>query len=147
MRSVKFALQVDAMTRYSKKQYRRHMFALMLVYVALVLLEWPYARSTANLPWKIVLALVPVVPVIAVIWLQAVRVMHSDELQQRLCLIALSVATGVVAAASMIGGFLCASHVLAFDGDVLIWVVPALCLVFGLTHVVISRRYGLAGCE
>src|SRR6185312_16059586 len=83
------------MARYTEKQYRRHMFVLMAVYVALMLLEWPYARSAASLPWKFALTLVPTVPVIAVLWLAARRVMHSDELQQRLHLIALSVATGV----------------------------------------------------
>jgi len=135
------------MARYTLRQYRLQMLALMTVYVALMLLEWPYVRNTDSTPLKIVLALVPVLPMIAVIWLIGRRVMLSDELEQRLYLISLSVATGVVCAASLIGGFLAASHVIALDGDVLIWVFPMLSLCFGATHRIVGRRYGYASCE
>ena len=52
-----------------------------------------------------------------------------------------------VSALSMVGGFLCATKVIALDGDVLIWIYPVLCIVFGITHVLLSRRYGGSGCE
>ena len=135
------------MSRYTEKQYQRHMFATMAVYVALMLLEWPQVRSVSSLPWKIVLALLPVIPVVIVIWLLARRVMHGDELEQRLYLLALSVASGVICALTLVGGFLSAAGVVALDGDVLIWVAPVLSIVFGLTHVWLKRRYGGAGCS
>ena len=135
------------MQRYTKKSYRRHMWALMMLYVALMLLVWPHARGATSLPLKIALALVPTLPVLAVIGLMAKLVMHSDELEQRLYLSALSVATGVVATASMIGGFLCSAGVFRLEGDILIWVFPALCMTYGVAHVLFARRYGGAGCE
>lgn len=135
------------MSRYTEKQYRRHMFSVMAIYVALMLLEWPHVRSVSSLPWKIAMALAPAIPVIIVIWLMAKRLMHSDELEQRLHLMALSVATGMICALTLIGGFLCAAGVIALDGDILIWVAPILSLIYGATHVWLRRRYGATGCS
>ena len=134
------------MSRYTEKQYRRHMFLIMAIYVALMLLEWPQVRSVSSLPWKIALALAPPIPIIIVIWLMARRVMHSDELEQRLHLTALSVATGMICSLSLVGGFLCAAGVLALDGDILIWVAPVLSIIYGVTHLWLGRRYGNTGC-
>lgn len=135
------------MSRYTEKQYRRHMFSVMAIYVALMLLEWPHVRSVSSLPWKIAMALAPAIPVIIVIWLMAKRLMHSDELEQRLHLMALSVATGMICALTLIGGFLCAAGVIALGGDILIWVAPILSLIYGATHVWLRRRYGATGCS
>ena len=134
------------MSRYTEKQYRRQMFFVMAIYVALMLLEWPHVRSVSSLPWKIAMALAPVIPVIIVIWLMAKRLMHSDELEQRLHLMALSLATGMICALTLICGFLCAAGVFALDGDILIWVAPILSLIYGATHVWLRRRYGGTGC-
>ena len=134
------------MSRYTEKQYRRHMFLIMAIYVALMLLEWPQVRHVSSMPWKIALALAPPIPIIVVIWLMARRVMHSDELEQRLHLMALSVATGMICALTLIGGFLCAAGVLALDGDILIWVAPILSMIYGVTHLWLGRRYGSTGC-
>ncbi len=135
------------MSRYTEKQYRRHMFLIMAVYVALMLLEWPQVRSVSSLPWKIALALAPPIPIIIVIWLMARRVMHSDELEQRLHLTALSVATGMICSLSLVGGFLSAAGVLALDGDILIWIAPVLSIIYGVTHLWLGRRYGNTGCS
>jgi len=131
---------------YSRKRYRAGVFALMAVYLALMLLAWPAVRGGHGLATRVVLAVLPALPVIGVIWLMVWRVLHADELEQRLHMIALSVASGVVAAASLVGGFLGAAGVLV-RGDLLIWVFPALCVVYGLARWLAARRYGVAGCE
>jgi hypothetical protein len=134
------------MARYTQSQYRRQMLVLMAVYVALMLFAWPQVH-TAPLPLRFVLALAPVLPVVAVIVLLAKRVMHSDELEQRVHMLALSVATALVATLSLVGGFLCAAGVLGFSGDVLIWVVPLLSVAYGGMRWWLGRRYGGVGCE
>lgn len=139
---MKRALQIP----YSRRRYRAATLALMAVYVALMLLVWPFARGAHGTPTKVALALLPVLPVIGVIWLMVWRVLHADELEQRLHMVALSVASGVVAAASLVGGFLGAAGVLV-RGDLLLWVFPALCLVYGLARWIAARRYGTGGCE
>ncbi len=135
------------MARFTQRQYRTQLLAVMAVYVALMLGEWPHVRDTVSLPVKVTLALLPVAPMFVVIWLIARRVMHSDELQQRLYLLALGIAAAVVCAASLVGGFLAASHAIALDGDVLIWVFPLLSGSFGIAHLWLGRRYGYGGCE
>jgi hypothetical protein len=126
--------------------YRRQMAVLMAIYVLATLLLLPQARAAANVPWKTLLALLPTLPIVIVIWLTATFVMASDELEQRLHLVGLSVATGIVGALSVMGGFLCATGVVNMDGDVLIWVFPALTLIYGGTHWLAARRYGVVGC-
>ena len=134
------------MPRFSRNQYRLQMAAVMTVYIALMLLVWPYARHRASLPWKVALTLLLVLPVVVFIGLMARQVIDSDELQQRVHLVALSTATAVVAALSMAGGFLCAAGVLALGGDILLWVFPALCLSYSAARALFARRYGGLGC-
>lgn len=134
------------MPRYTEKQYRKQVLLLMAAYVAIMFLVWPHIRSASSLSWKVVVSLAAATPVVVVIWLAAKRVMHSDELEQRLHLTALSIATGMICSLSVIGGFLCAAGVLALDGDILIWVAPALSMTYGVTHLWLRRRYGIAGC-
>lgn len=134
------------MSRFLLSHYRRNVILLMAVYLALLLLLWPLTKTTPSLALKAVFALLPVLPMIGALWLIACKVMASDELQQRVHLIALSTATGVVSAASLAGGFLCATHVVELDGDILIWIMPALALVYAATRWIIGRRYGGLGC-
>lgn len=128
------------MTRISKGRYNLQVAAIMVVYVALMLFEWPLVGKTEGLALRTLLALLPAVPVVIVIALMARMVMRGDELEQRMHLVALSVATGVVSVASIIGAFLAIAHVWTVAGDVLIWVFPALCLVYGATRLVLVRR-------
>lgn len=128
------------MARISKGRYNLQVAAIMVVYVALMLFEWPLVGKTEGLALRTLLALLPAIPVVMVIALMARMVMRGDELEQRMHLVALSVATGVVSVASIIGAFLAIAHVWIVGGDVLIWVFPALCLVYGATRVVLVRR-------
>ncbi|MGA9422508.1 MAG: hypothetical protein WBW61_09105 [Rhodanobacteraceae bacterium] len=127
---------------YSKKRYTLQVLALMTVYIALMVLAFPHAHRVHR-PWlAIVLALAPVAPVVAMVWVLARRIIDSDELAQRLHLIALSVATGIIATLSLAIGFLCAAGVLMLKGDILIWVFPILCVTYGLTRLWVGIRYG-----
>jgi cadmium resistance protein CadD (predicted permease) len=134
------------MPRFTRKQYRLQMAAVMTGYIVLMLLLWPYARHVASLPRKAALTLLLVLPIGLAIWLMAKLVMHSDELEQRVRLLALSTATAVVAALSMAGGFLCAAGVFVLGGDILLWVFPALCLSYATAYALFARRYGGLGC-
>ena len=125
---------------------RRQVLVLMLVYMVLLAIFWPQARAATSLPLKAVFALLPVVPMCAALWLIAMDVLRSDELQQRVHLIALSIATGVVAALSFVAGVLSAMGVVALGGDDLIWVFPALALTYAAARWLVGRRYGGLGC-
>ena len=126
---------------------RRQVLALMLVYLVLLAVFWPQARAVTSLPLKAVFALLPVVPMCAALWLIAIDVLRSDELQQRVHLIALSIATGVVAALSFVAGVLSAMGVVVLGGDDLMWVLPALALTYAAARWLVGRRYGGLGCS
>jgi hypothetical protein len=128
------------MARVSKRRYNLQVLAIMAVYVALMLFEWPLVAKTDGLALRTLLALLPTLPVVVVIGLMARLVMRGDELEQRMHLVALSVAVGVVSVASIVGGFLVIAKVWKVGGDILIWVFPVLCVTYGVTRVVLVRR-------
>lgn len=130
------------MNRLSQKQYQWQTMLTMTVYVVVLLLVWPLARSVDSLTLKLLFALTPTVPMFYMFVLMARRIRDSDELEQRMHLIALGVASVVVGALSLIGGFLAAAHVLQLDGSVLIWVFPVMLFSYGFAHVIVVRRYG-----
>ena len=128
------------MARVSKRKYNLQVLLIMLVYVALMVFEWPLVGKTEGLALRTLLALLPALPVVAVIVLAARMVMRGDELEQRLHLVALSVAVGVISVASIVGGFLAIAKVWTIGGEILFWVFPVLCVVYGVTRLVLVRR-------
>lgn len=130
------------MPRLNHKRYEQHLMAAMSLYIAVLLLTLPLARTATGLLLKGALAIAPVIPMLYVIWMMAQRIRHSDELEQRMHLVALGVATAVVAACSLIGGFLATAKVLPIDGSILIWVFPLMLFCYGATRWWLARRYG-----
>lgn len=130
------------MNRLSNKQYQWQTMLAMIVYIVVLLLVWPLARTVDSLLLKLLFALTPTVPMFYMFVLMARRIRDSDELEQRMHLIALGVSSVVVGALSLVGGFLAAANVLKLDGSVLIWVFPLMLVSYGLAHVIVVRRYG-----
>lgn len=128
------------MARVSKARYNLQVAVIMAIYVALMLFEWPLVAKTDGLALRTLLALLPAVPVVAVIALLARMVVRGDELEQRLHLIALSIAVGVISVASIVGGFLAIAKVWTVGGEILFWVFPALCMLYGISRIVLVRR-------
>jgi hypothetical protein len=133
------------MPRVPERHYQRRSMAAVVVYVAIVMLARAPAREATSLPLQMLYALLPVVPMIYVIWLLAQRIRASDELEQRTHLIGLGVATGVVAIISLIGGFLAAGKILSLQGaaSFLLFIFPLLLLVYTATRAWVARRYGI----
>lgn len=130
------------MSRLSKRQYQWRLMLVAVAYAALMLLVWPLARAVDGFVLKLLLALTPMVPALYMFALFAARIRDSDELEQRTHLIALGVAVAVTGALSLVGGFLAATHVLRFDGSILIWVLPLMMVSYGMAHLFVVRRYG-----
>lgn len=128
------------MARFDTRRFNVYVMLLMAVYVALMLLVWPHVRDAGDVSWKVLLAVSPTVPVALVVWLMARRIVLADELEQRLHLVALGVATAVVGTASLIAGFLAMAKVWHGDGSELFWVFPLLCLVYGSTRLGLHRH-------
>ncbi|AGG87480.1 hypothetical protein [Rhodanobacter denitrificans] len=130
------------MTRFTEGRYRSRVALAMVLYVVVLLLAWPLVRGAASLPLRVVLALLPTLPVFYVIWQMAQRVRHGDELEQRTHLIALGASTAVVGVASLVGGFLAAAGVVPLDGSILLWVFPLMVVGYQVARWWVVRHYG-----
>ena len=130
------------MKRQPVAQYRLQVMLLMALYVVLILFVWPYAKTSASAWLRTLFALLPTLPVIGVMGVMARRVVRSDELEQRVHMSALGVSTAIICVASLIGGFLAAARLVAFGGDVLIWVFPLVCVSYCTARWLLGRRYG-----
>ena len=137
------------MTRLSKAQYDRLILVSMAVYVLLVLVLLPHARSASTLPPRLISSLLPTVPMLYVIWLLGRRIWQSDELEQRTHLIGLGVASAVVGVFGLIGGFLAVTKVVPYEtaATLLLWIFPILMFSYGLAHWWATRHYGGSLCD
>jgi hypothetical protein len=125
------------------KRYEQRLMLAMLAYMVVLVADGPLLRAVTSLPLKALLAVAPVLPMLYVIALMWWRIRDSDELEQRTHLVALGVATALVSALSMVGGFLAAGHVLRLGGDVLIWVFPVVMAGYGVAYKQVASRYGM----
>ena len=67
---------------------------------------------------------------------------QTPEMQQRIELEAVCIATALVSLLYLAGGFLQVAKVIDLPaGAVLIWLFPLVCLTYGLAKVVVARRY------
>ncbi|MGN6280430.1 hypothetical protein [Frateuria sp.] len=137
------------MSRFPERDYRRQLSIAMVIYMAAMLLVWPLSRTATSVPLKVLLAVVPVLPMLFVIGLMARRIGASDEFEQRVHLVALGASTALLGALSLVGGFLAAAGVLRLDGSILIWVFPVTMLGYGAARWwLLVRHYGgSAACE
>ncbi len=131
--------------RAVEKRYHREFFPAIFAYVVVLLsTTWilKHLLGDAGSWVRGVVALLPVVP-IGFVARAIVRVIRdNDELQRRIDLEAVAVASLVVGMIYFTLGLLAAADVIAVAGDVaMIWVLPALCGAFGVAKFWSSRRF------
>lgn len=135
------------MSRLKQQRYQKRFMFAMAAYVVVMIFVWPLVRTVNGWP-QVLIALAPLLPMLYVIALMARRIRDSDELEQRTHLIGLGVATAVIGALSMAGGFLASAQVLVFDGSILIWVFPLMMATYGVTRWIVARQYSADfGCD
>jgi hypothetical protein len=127
-------------SKEAARRYRRDVAISGTIYVALV---FGGALAISNLDpphWAvIVLALLPVAPALTMLRAYLAFTRSMDEFQRRLQSEALLIASAVVVFGSFAYGFL--EEWADFPHLPMIWVFPAFCGVWGIAHLIISRRY------
>lgn len=106
----------------------------MPVYFVCVLFLFGSVRVIDGPVLKALAAVSPALPLAWVVVAATRLILGSDELQQRLHLQSLAIATGVVSVLSMALGFLVAARLLDLRGDILLWVFPVLAWTYGLVR-------------
>jgi hypothetical protein len=113
--------------------YVRVLLPTFIVYMVLMLNVWPM-YSRIEVPWlRIVVVLLPTLPLAVVVWAMMRYMARCDELERRQQLEAVGIAAAVVSLVSFALGLLAATKLIAVNGAlVLLLVFPALCVVYGL---------------
>ncbi|KQO00444.1 MULTISPECIES: hypothetical protein [Stenotrophomonas] len=125
-----------------RQRYMRRFFAAMGGYLLAVFASVWMLRYVESLPLRVLLALLPVPPVALVIGAMVRYVREVDEMQQRIELQAVSIATALVSLLYLTGGFLQSAKVVDLRAStVMLMVFPLVCAVYGLAKFVVARRY------
>lgn len=132
----------DVATPALTRRYYREFAWPMLGYVA-VMLVWKRLLGGVDAVWlRVLVALLPAVLIALAIRAIARYVRDSDEMQRRIELESVALASGIVSTGYMTAGFLQSAKLLAVGAtDAMLWVFPALCLCYGVTKIIIARRY------
>ena len=125
-----------------QRRYTRELVTAMAAYVLVLSASvWLLVR-VESLPARVLLALAPVLPIGFAVRAMVRHVRGIDEMQQRIELEAISVATVAVSMLYMTGGFLQSANLIHVPGAVaMLWVFPLICFSYGLAKAFVARRY------
>lgn len=131
------------MTRLVHRRYLRELFLPMSAYALVVFGSAFLLKRIPDPAWlRAVIALAPVLPIGFVIRAIVRYIRDVDELQQRIELEAISIATAAVSLLYLVGGFLQVAEVIDIDaGAAMIWVFPSIAATYGFAKAVVFRRY------
>lgn len=133
----------DSSTPAQRRRYLREFLPPMLAYVLVVIGSIWLLKRIDGPDWlRALIALAPVLPIGLALRAIARYVRAVDELQQRIELEAISIATALVSLGYLAGGFLQLAGIIDVGaGDAMIWVFPLVCFTYGIVKIVVSRRY------
>jgi hypothetical protein len=126
----------------SSRRYLREFVPAMAGYVLSVPISITLLLRVELSPAvKVLVALLPVLPMLLVVWAILRNLQRLDELQQRIQTQAICVASTLVAMLTFALGFLQNAGLLPSPPWVMLWVLPVMIWVWGVATAVISRRY------
>jgi len=133
----------DSATPALRRRYLREFLPPMLAYVLVLFLSlWLLKRLPEPGLLRGLVALAPVLPIALALRAIVRYIRDVDELQQRIELEAVSIATALVSLLYLAGGFLQLAGVIDVSaGLAMIWVFPLVCFAYGITKAVVARRY------
>ncbi len=124
------------------RRYRRGLLASMGAYVLLLAASiWLLKRVDVQ-ALRVLVAVAPAVPIGFAVRAMVRFVRGLDEMQQRIELESLAIATVLVSMMYMTAGLLQSARLIHVPGDVaMIWVFPLMCATYGIAKGVVARRY------
>jgi hypothetical protein len=129
-------------TRTLQQRYLCEFLPAMLGYVIVLPISiTPLLRVELSTVGKVVVALLPVVPMVFVVRAMLRHMLRQDELQQRIELQAVAITCAVIGMASFSLGFLQNVRVLPSPPWLMLWVLPLTIGVYGVVRFLLARRY------
>ena len=123
------------------KRYLREFIYSMIAYVLTLIPSILAVNSLRDYPFtpaRVLVALMPVLPVAFMVYFFIRYLNNIDELQQRIQLLSIGFAAGTTGLLTFSYGFL---ENVGFPRISLLWVFPIMILLWGLGQAFISRRY------
>ncbi|MDH5832352.1 hypothetical protein [Luteimonas kalidii] len=125
-----------------RRRYMRGLMGSMAAYVAILFASVWLLRQIDAAPLRVAVALAPVVPIGFAVRAMVRFIRDLDEMQQRIELESIAIATLTVSMLYMTGGLLQQAQLLQVSGGVaMIWVFPLVCFTYGLAKAFVMRRY------
>ncbi len=125
-------------TPLATRAYLKEFGGAMLAYTIVLPLSIVLIQAHPTAPWRVPLALAPVLPVALAFWTILRAVARMDELQRRIQFEALVVAVGGIVVLTFAYGML---QNVGLPPLNLIYITPALVAFWGLGLALASRRY------
>jgi hypothetical protein len=127
------------------RHYLREFVPAMAAYAATLAISISLLKSglLGHDALRAAIALLPAVPIAFVLRALLRFVRDSDELERRIELETIAIATAIVAQCYLAAGLLQSARVIDVDAAVaMIWVLPLLCGLYGIVKFFVARRYG-----
>ena len=125
-----------------QRRYSRELMLAMSAYVPVLLGSIWLLKQVETPALRVLVALAPLPPIAFALRAIVRYIRDADEMQQRIELEAVSVATAFVSLLYMGGGFLQAAKVIDVPAAAaMIWMFPLVCFTYGLAKVIVARRY------
>jgi len=120
------------------KQYLRELGLASVAYAVVLIIAITLINRLPGSPWRVPLALLPVIPA-GFMLVALVRFLERiDELQRRIQLEAIALSAGATAIVTFAYGFL---ELVGFPHLPLIWIFPLMIVLWGISLAISSRRY------
>ena len=130
----------DEPMRTAQRRYIREFFPAMAAYVLLLFASPALLQHVHSAALTVLIVLLPVVPIAFVVRAMVRLVLASDELERRLQLEAISIASMSVGLLSFAAAFLRDAGLLPIHNP-LMWVLPALFAGYGIANWWVRRRF------
>lgn len=124
--------------RNHERIYARNLIFVFAVYAALLILCITLLRNVESTPLRIVISLLPMLPLLYGFRSFMLNLSQMDELQQKIQLQAIGFAAGATAIITMTYGFL---EIAGLPQISKFWVFPLLCFLWGGASFVLTRKY------
>lgn len=119
------------------RRYLIEMLGAMALYVAIIFLAAHWLRNQPAEPWRVLVALLPLVPV-ALVFVAVLRFMlHTDEMIRRVHINALAIAAGLTAFLALTWGCL---EMVGLPKPSAWWTFVCLDVVWGMAAFVLRKR-------
>jgi hypothetical protein len=122
----------------ASKRYAREFIIAMIAYGIVIIISRLTLNSTGETPWRFVIALLPLIPVLFLITGFIRYLSGIDELQQRIQLQAIGFAAGTTGLLTFAYGFL---ELEGFPSFSTFFIFPFMIMLWGVGLAYFSRRY------